>query len=398
MNYFEVLGMAPSLDVEDVKAAFLKSMSRYHPDKESADVTKCQEITTAWDVLQDKERLWAYYNFILNGGNHASLTDLPGTKNQAESKADIGTPDAGKVKIFIPVFIPYKDELSKLDGDVENSKLSDGLPRVNRHRLYKEKFDFEAVAKIVNGFLARYDALQVGMDEREGNVIAGQHNWNRRGSEAYYLLEVYASLPELSADAKSEREMWPSFIDVGSDRLLYLKRSSQLMPDHIVGLTKQADYSRGEDLPKKINNKELSLTLPANFLAKEKAELVNAKERLEMLEKLESKVKAAQQSAKSGSDQKRYAECQVLFAQERYTQALKSAEQARIKAESLRKDALSAVQALETYKNGLAKKAEEKASPVTKVTSHHSLFSGAQNKKTSTEKVSDNTPTLIFRV
>ena len=394
MNYFEVLGMAPSLDVEDVKAAFLKSMSQYHPDKKSADITKCQEIATAWDVLQDKERLWAYYNFILNGGNHASLTDLPGTKNQAESKADLVTQDAGKVKVFIPVFIPHTDELSRLDGDIENSKLSHGLPRVNRHRLYKEKFDFEAVAKIVNGFLARFDALQVGMNEDEGNVIAGQHNWNLRGSEAYYLLEVYVSLPELNADAKSEREIWPSFLDVGSDRLLYLKINSQLMPDHIVGLTKQADYSRDRDLPKTINNKELSVTLPANFLAKEKAELVGAKERLEMLEKLESQAKAAQQKAQSGSDQTRYADTQVLLAQKRYTEALKYAEQARKKAESLRKDASSALQALEIYKNGLTKKVEEKSSPVTKVASHGSLFSGAQNKKTSKEEVGGNTLTL----
>lgn len=83
MDYYEVLGIAPTADLEQVKRAYREQMRRYHPDaflgqmakaRESGDLRairqlerkieeskrKTQEINVAYGVLSDPARRQTY--------------------------------------------------------------------------------------------------------------------------------------------------------------------------------------------------------------------------------------------------------------------------------------------------------------------------------------------------
>src|SRR5689334_25442039 len=73
--YYEVLGVARTCSIEDVKAAYRKLAKELHPDRNPGDQEcehKFKEINEAYDVLKDGEKRAAYDRFghaaFQNGG------------------------------------------------------------------------------------------------------------------------------------------------------------------------------------------------------------------------------------------------------------------------------------------------------------------------------------------
>lgn len=75
-NYYEILGIEKSASKDEVKKAFRKLASQYHPDKSSGDEAKFKEISEAYAVLSDEKKRAEYDTYGRSyagggGGAHA---------------------------------------------------------------------------------------------------------------------------------------------------------------------------------------------------------------------------------------------------------------------------------------------------------------------------------------
>ncbi len=59
-DYYQILGLAKGASKEDVKKAFRKQASKYHPDKQTGDEEKYKEVTEAYAVLSDDKKKAEY--------------------------------------------------------------------------------------------------------------------------------------------------------------------------------------------------------------------------------------------------------------------------------------------------------------------------------------------------
>ncbi|MDB5260307.1 MAG: chaperone protein DnaJ, molecular chaperone DnaJ [Candidatus Nomurabacteria bacterium] len=68
-NYYDVLGIDKSASKEDIKKAFYKLASKYHPDKKGGDEAKFKEINEAYQILSDEKKRKEYdtYGQTFNG-------------------------------------------------------------------------------------------------------------------------------------------------------------------------------------------------------------------------------------------------------------------------------------------------------------------------------------------
>lgn len=73
MDYYKVLEVSKNATQDEIKSAYRKLASKYHPDKENGNEAKFKEIGDAYDVLKDPQKRQQYdtpqrqYNF--NQGN-----------------------------------------------------------------------------------------------------------------------------------------------------------------------------------------------------------------------------------------------------------------------------------------------------------------------------------------
>lgn len=69
-DYYEILGITKSASKDEVKKAFRKLASKYHPDKKTGDETKFKEISEAYSVLADEKKRAEYdaYGKSYSGG------------------------------------------------------------------------------------------------------------------------------------------------------------------------------------------------------------------------------------------------------------------------------------------------------------------------------------------
>ena len=62
-NYYEVLGVSNSADLEEIKKAYRKLSKKFHPDKNDGDSffeNKFKEINEAYEILSDSEKRKVY--------------------------------------------------------------------------------------------------------------------------------------------------------------------------------------------------------------------------------------------------------------------------------------------------------------------------------------------------
>ena len=62
MNYYETLGVSKSSTQDEIKKAYRKLASTYHPDRAGGNTTKFQEIQAAYDTLGDEQKRASYNN------------------------------------------------------------------------------------------------------------------------------------------------------------------------------------------------------------------------------------------------------------------------------------------------------------------------------------------------
>ncbi len=69
-DYYEILGIPKGSSKEEVKKAFRKQASKYHPDKQGGDEEKYKEVTEAYAVLGDDKKKAEYdtYGHAFNNG------------------------------------------------------------------------------------------------------------------------------------------------------------------------------------------------------------------------------------------------------------------------------------------------------------------------------------------
>lgn len=79
-NFYDVLGVKPTSDTKDIKKAYKRLATKYHPDKNHSDeaIQKFQEIREAYDILSDTLARKRYD--ALRMGAHTSRTSTRSKK------------------------------------------------------------------------------------------------------------------------------------------------------------------------------------------------------------------------------------------------------------------------------------------------------------------------------
>ncbi len=69
-NYYEILGVEKNASQDDIKKAFRKLATKYHPDKKTGDEARFKEISEAYTVLSDDKKRAEYdtYGRSFSGG------------------------------------------------------------------------------------------------------------------------------------------------------------------------------------------------------------------------------------------------------------------------------------------------------------------------------------------
>ena len=69
-NFYEILGVEKGASPDDIKRAFRKLASKYHPDKKTGDESRFKEISEAYAVLSDEKKRAEYdtYGRSFSGG------------------------------------------------------------------------------------------------------------------------------------------------------------------------------------------------------------------------------------------------------------------------------------------------------------------------------------------
>jgi len=76
-DYYKILGVEAGASKEDIKKAFRKLASQYHPDKKTGDESKFKEVSEAYSVLGDEKKRAEYDSYGKSfGGNNFNGFDF----------------------------------------------------------------------------------------------------------------------------------------------------------------------------------------------------------------------------------------------------------------------------------------------------------------------------------
>ena len=128
MNFYEILGVKNTDNIQTIKKAYKRLASKYHPDKNPGDETfteKFKEINGAYEVLSDPEKRLQYDNSLngmfggfSSGGRSPSFNDIWGiclTMQEDEEKPILILLKTHLVsmKIFSKIFLKILLEIEK---------------------------------------------------------------------------------------------------------------------------------------------------------------------------------------------------------------------------------------------------------------------------------------------
>jgi len=84
MNYYEILDVSKLATEKEIKKAYRKLAKKYHPDEQTGDQVKFNQVKEAYEILTDPEKR---KNYDQTGGNTTQKpTTAPQPPQDAESK------------------------------------------------------------------------------------------------------------------------------------------------------------------------------------------------------------------------------------------------------------------------------------------------------------------------
>lgn len=86
-DYYAILGVPKSASEDDIKKAFRKLASKYHPDREGGDEAKFKEAKEAYEVLSDVQKRAAYDNPQQEEAEFLSMQDIINKMRHAHRNA-----------------------------------------------------------------------------------------------------------------------------------------------------------------------------------------------------------------------------------------------------------------------------------------------------------------------
>ena len=96
-NLYDVLGVTPRASSKQIKAAYFRLSKKYHPDRQSGDAVKFQQISAAYEVLGNRHQRRAYDHSRQHGHHgHRHGAARHGPTYHAPSAGTRSTPHTGR--------------------------------------------------------------------------------------------------------------------------------------------------------------------------------------------------------------------------------------------------------------------------------------------------------------
>jgi hypothetical protein len=238
LNYFEILEIEPTTDLNVVKKAFRTSMMINHPDK-NGDAEKCKKVVEAWELLQEQSKLSEYYESVLSDVRTASPafgSSEEKRERKQESPSDSLVPFGAMLTVFIPMFVQKPDFYSKYliqdDRDLKTMR-RDNMTAINPYRFKTPDFDFNALTDILNYVIETYNYKQIGLDIQDVRTIVNQHSWYKNYG-AFFGVSVRVNIADIT-DRFSEADV-SSAINAGTQAFLAIKKGTQIDVNNIIAI------------------------------------------------------------------------------------------------------------------------------------------------------------------
>ena len=136
-NYYEILGVTPDSDAQDVKISYRKLARKYHPDVNKApeSAQKFKDVLEAYEVLSDEKKRKQYD--MLNGFYKSPKQKVKseGAQSQYKKTAEKKQPEPEeKQKATRPSFEDSKEAFQKTDFKSAINDILDGIAKEKKKK------------------------------------------------------------------------------------------------------------------------------------------------------------------------------------------------------------------------------------------------------------------------
>ncbi|MBP9673995.1 MAG: DnaJ domain-containing protein [Bacteriovoracaceae bacterium] len=111
-NYYEILGVSEGAEEIVIKAAYRALVQKYHPDKQSGEIRRMQEINEAYEILSHQDKKKEYDLSILKN----KKTSKPSSKSEGEAFSL--DDEWRKILEYFPDLQNITKELAKISGQL----------------------------------------------------------------------------------------------------------------------------------------------------------------------------------------------------------------------------------------------------------------------------------------